>query len=223
VLAEAVFLLTFACDQTGAIISVSAHASPPSRSNADVTISLTLEACQRWFGEKPLEGRWHMSRTLRAIVLAMAQAARRDATSLLYLRGKGLELVCETLSSLSANQLVPCSAGDVLSEADTTRIFRARTIIEDRHAEPLTLHMIALACGVNRSKLTKGFNALFGITVAEFICMTRMSSARELLLTTDLRITTISARCGYSNNASFSRAFLRHYGVSPMTLRARPL
>ena len=220
---EPVVLLSFACHRTGAVVSVAAHGSLPSRTEVEVTIGLTLEAWGRAFGDRPQEGRWHMSRTLRAIVVAMGQTARRDAASSLYLKGKGLELVCETVSSLTAHQLVPCSTGDVLSEADTTRILRARALIEERHSERLTLHAIALACGINRTKLTKGFNALFGMTVAQCICATRMISARDLLLTTDLPITTISVRCGYWNNASFSRAFARHFGMSPVTLRSNRL
>ena len=105
------------------------------------------------------------------------------------------------------------------SGAAKRKAIAARAIIEERSQEPLTLDGIARACGLNRASLSRGFRTLFGTTVATLIGEMRMRCARELLLTTDLRIATVGFRSGDRNNASFARAFVRHHGVSPLAVR----
>jgi AraC family transcriptional activator of pyochelin receptor len=95
----------------------------------------------------------------------------------------------------------------------------ARQIIEDRAAEKLTLDYIARSCGLNRSKLTRGFKALFDCTVAEAIAERRLETARRMLLSTDLPVSSIGYVAGYQNNASFTRAFGRRFGRTPSDLR----
>ena len=43
---------------------------------------------------------------------------------------------------------------------------------------------------------------------------------RSRLAASDLPVGSIGYRCGYSNNASFTRAFSRRYGIAPTRLRA---
>jgi AraC family transcriptional activator of pyochelin receptor len=42
-------------------------------------------------------------------------------------------------------------------------------------------------------------------------------------MSTDLPVGLIGYRSGYQNNASFSRAFCRRFGVPPSDFRARPV
>ena len=59
-----------------------------------------------------------------------------------------------------------------------------------------------------------------GSTVADAITDRRLQGAHRLLLATDLPVSSIGYRCGYSNNASFTRAFSRRFGMAPTRLRA---
>jgi AraC-like DNA-binding protein len=59
-------------------------------------------------------------------------------------------------------------------------------------------------------------------TVATLIGEMPMQCAKDLLLTTDLRIATVGFRSGYRHSASFARAFVRHQGISPLAVRAAP-
>lgn len=169
----------------------------------------------------PGPGRWYLSGGLRLILLTILQRVSAPIDHPLYLRAKGLELFCETLEQLSAKALTPCVGSAALSAEDTRRILIARATIEDRLAEPLSLDHIARACGLNRTKLTRGFREVFGTTVMMFIVARRMEAARELLLTTELTIKAIAFRSGYENGASFARAFVRHFGVRASTMRAQ--
>ncbi len=93
-------------------------------------------------------------------------------------------------------------------------------MIDDRWNEKLTLDAIARACGLNRAKLTRGFREMFNCSIAEALAERRLLEARRLLLTTDLPVSSIGYESGYLNNASFSRAFSRHFGHSPSDYRA---
>ena len=150
-----------------------------------------------------------------------AAQARRGTT----LRGaKCVELFCETFAALVDDALVPPPMPKPrLSERDTRRIVHARLVIDEQWREKLTLDAIARTCGVNRAKLTRGFRALFGVTIADAIAERRLGGARQMLLATDLPVSSVGYACGYQNNASFTRAFSRRFGVVPTRLRAAGL
>jgi AraC family transcriptional activator of pyochelin receptor len=217
---EPAISLTFNHTEGGAFVSVGGPVGDPDVPMAQLVIVATVAACERAFGFAPIAGRWHMSIGLRVITAAITACVRTEAARNLYLRAKSLELACETFEQLRTSSLTPYAGCDVLSEADTRRLMAARAMIEERLREPLTLDGIARACGLNRSKLSRGFRELFGTTVATLISDMRMQRAKDLLLTTDLRIATVGFRSGYRNNASFARAFIRHHGVSPLAARA---
>ena len=61
---------------------------------------------------------------------------------------------------------------------------------------------------------------MFDCSVAEAIAERRLGGAHQLLLVTDLPVSAIGYRCGYSNNASFARAFSRRFGLAPSQVRA---
>ena len=97
----------------------------------------------------------------------------------------------------------------------------ARELIEENWRERLTLSQIARSCGLNRSKLSRGFRELYRCSVSEAIAERRLAEARRELLATDLPVGLIGYRSGYQNNASFSRAFCRRFGIPPSDFRAR--
>ena len=47
----------------------------------------------------------------------------------------------------------------------------------------------------------------------------RMERATELLIRTRLPVTDIAADLGYEHLSAFTRAFLKHFGVSPLAFR----
>ena len=137
-----------------------------------------------------------------------------------YRLAKSIELLCEAVRLHGERALIPFTADGVLSLADSRRLIAARQMIDDRWNEKLTLDAIARACGLNRAKLTRGFKEMFDCTIAEALAARRLLEASRLLLTTDLPVSSVGYESGYLNNASFSRAFGRHFGRSPSHYRA---
>ena len=163
-----------------------------------------------------------ISAPLRAIALAIRDCPMLPAAAEPYRLAKSIELLCEMLQAFAAGEMLATSA-TVLSFADCRRITAARQLIDENWSEPLTLSQIARRCGLNRSKLSRGFRALFQCSVSEALSDRRLSEARSQLMTTDLPVGLIGYRSGYQNNASFSRAFCRRYGVPPSGFRTKAM
>jgi AraC family transcriptional activator of pyochelin receptor len=164
-------------------------------------------------------GGFHLTAELRVIALSLREPAAPAEARSTYRLAKCIEFVCETIRQFRSGELAPLTPDGQLSPADTRRMLAARRLIEDRAGEKLTLDYIARACGLNRSKLTRGFKELFECTVAEAIAERRLETARQMLLTTDLPVSSIGYVTGYQNNASFTRAFGRRFGRTPSELR----
>jgi len=164
--------------------------------------------------------RFHIPASLRAIVCAVRDCGYHEAARMPYRVAKSIESLCELLHLHQIADLVPFAAAGTLSMADSQRLMVARRFIEDKWAEKITLDTIARACGLNRAKLTRGFRDLFSCSVADAIVEQRLGEAKQMLLVTDLPVSSIGYRCGYLNNASFARAFSRHFGLAPTQYRA---
>lgn len=180
-------------------------------------------ACERLYGgnlDLDDGGTYLLPAELRAITLAIRDCAMPAAAALPYRLAKSIEFICELMRLRRLGELVTAGSG-TLSFADYHRISAARRLIDDHWQEPLTLAMIARHCGLNRSKLSRGFRELYRCSVTEAVAERRLSEARRQLIATDLPVGLIGYRSGYQNNASFSRAFCRRFGVPPSNFRSR--
>lgn len=189
--------------------------------DADIVFVVLSEACARIFGRTLVEaGAWHLPSEMRGIAHAVQQS-RLDGVAAQTLRhAKCIELLCLTFEQFDAGQLIPTNGAEDLSALEAERIADARRLIDERWNEKLTLDAISRACGINRATLTRGFRSMFAMSVGDAIADRRLGGARDLLLATDLPVSSIGYRCGYLNNASFTRAFSRRYGKAPTQFRA---
>jgi AraC family transcriptional activator of pyochelin receptor len=219
--------LTFTLGCVGSPALVRWHARPTRETigNDQVILIVTAPAVIRLFGALP-EGdglTFHIPTDLRAIALAIRDCDLPQAAREPYRLAKSIELLCDTLRLIGEGSLVPALGECQLSQDDARRILAARAMIEERWSEKLTLDSLSRACGVNRAKLTRGFRDMFDCSIADALAEQRLESARRMLLSTDLPIASIGYRCGYLNNASFTRAFSRRFGIAPTQYRAERL
>ena len=180
-------------------------------------------ACERLYGG-PMDfedgASYLLPTALRAIALAIRDCTMPKQAAEPYRLAKSIEFICEILRMQAEDGLVAVSNG-TLSLADYRRIREAKQLIEDHWEEQLTLASIARRCGLNRSKLSRGFRELYHCSVAEAVLERRLAEARHQLIATDLPVGLIGYRSGYQNNASFSRAFCRRFGVPPSNFRTQ--
>ncbi len=187
---------------------------------ADVVLIVQRNACRRLFGGLPPgAGSWFLPSYLCGLVHSIRDCEAELAARTTLQGARSVELLCQAFAELAKGELVPAEGGGALNQADALRIATARRLVDERWHEKLTLDGIARACGINRDKLSRGFRTIYNSTVADVLAENRLSSARQMLLATDLPVATVGYRCGYLNNASFTRAFSRRYGLAPSLLR----
>jgi len=188
---------------------------------ATVILVVSAAACRRLFGASPAApGCWYLPADLALLAIAIRDCPLPEPARATLRLAKCIELLCATFAGFHGAGLLPAAGNGAVSERDAARLAAARRLVDERWQEKLTLDGIARACGLNRAKLTRGFRQTFGSTVADAITDRRLQGAHRLLLATDLPVSSIGYRCGYSNNASFTRAFSRRFGMAPTRLRA---
>ncbi len=187
---------------------------------ADIVFVVMQSACKRIFGTVPAQpATWHLPSEIRVIAQAVEDCRTGGMAGTTLRAAKSIELLCITFERMLDGSLIPADGAGALSATEAERIAAARSLIDDHWHEKLTLDSISRACGINRAKLTRGFRSMFAMSVADAIADRRLGGARQMLLATDLPVSSIGYRCGYLNNASFTRAFSRRFGQPPSQLR----
>ena len=86
----------------------------------------------------------------------------------------------------------------------------------------LTVDIICSAFSCSRSTLMKCFRRDCGVTVNEYIVSRRIDIAKELLQYSELPVSEIASKCGFSDQLYFSRVFSSRVGVPPTVFRKDP-
>jgi AraC family transcriptional regulator len=98
---------------------------------------------------------------------------------------------------------------------------RARRLIEEEFASPLSLTSIASSVGVHPVHLARRFRASNGCTVGEYIRRVRVGFARRELAMTEKPIAEIAFSAGFSDHSQLTKTFKRVTGQTPAAYRAR--
>lgn len=104
----------------------------------------------------------------------------------------------------------------------TTGIQNAIDYIEDNlTSEPSKLSVANIASYAYSSEyhFQRVFSILTNLTVAEYIRNRRLSLAGEELILTNKKIIDIAMKYGYETPESFTKAFTRFHGFTPMSIR----
>ena len=101
-----------------------------------------------------------------------------------------------------------------------TQWMRVMALIENQSSFQLTVADLAHAAQCSESRLLRGFKARVGLTPHRFILARRLERARALLNGSNLPISEIALVTGFYDQAHFSTAFARHFGLTPGASRA---
>ena len=95
----------------------------------------------------------------------------------------------------------------------------AKQYIEDHYGDSnLSITDISEQLLVNQTYLRKMFKEEYHMTLSEYITQVRMHTAKELITTTDKKLSEVAELCGYTDNGYFSNCFKKFYGTSPRNL-----
>lgn len=97
---------------------------------------------------------------------------------------------------------------------------QGREHMELHYSENISIETIAKHVGIERSYFSRKFKTAYGITPLKYLQNIRINAAKKLLETTDLSLSAIAPSVGYVDIFSFSKAFKKNTGISPVDYRA---
>ena len=129
-------------------------------------------------------------------------------------RGDGREIVCKQsvrdVVMRESTRLIPPSARIISQALD---------FIEKNASGQLRVSDVARHVGVSRRLIDLRFRQIRGGTILEAIVQARVNLMKKKLLTSSERLESLSAACGFSSHAAFTRFFTTHVGISPKLWR----
>lgn len=97
----------------------------------------------------------------------------------------------------------------------SSAILEAQAYIDGHFAEEITVAALAGRFYLSTSYLSHAFKAWTGYSPQQYLLLSRISCAKELLLTTGDPVGEISVKCGFGDVSNFVRSFRKECGVPP--------
>ncbi len=111
---------------------------------------------------------------------------------------------------------------DLQAAHDTHPAYQRLAVVDDyirqHHTRPISLAELTELAGLSVAQLERLCKRIFQLTPRQMIHKARLGSATQLLQS-DLPITEIALRCGYTDHSAFSRQFKALTGLSPSQYR----
>lgn len=148
----------------------------------------------------------------------------RDFQSLLSVRETGYrELPFIHAANLLKQLLSYIALQNRSTQHNTATGFNLREIEDNMRAnldKPLTLDELAESCNLSKYHFSTKYKEATGYSPIKHFLHMKIEAACQLLDTTDLRISAVSAAVGYDDPLYFSRLFRKVTGLSPRDYRA---
>ena len=98
-------------------------------------------------------------------------------------------------------------------------IRQALKIIENESTQKLSVESIAAQCGISKYHFSREFKRYMGTTLHEYVTLTRLSHAKDLLKYTGKSIEQISFESGFNQVSHFIQIFKTHEKCTPLQYR----
>ena len=103
------------------------------------------------------------------------------------------------------------------------RLCRARDYMDVCYDLPLNLEEISSQACFSRYHFLRLFRQTFNTTPHRYLVERRLQKAKELLSSSDVRVTDVCFEVGFQSLGSFSSLFHKHVGHAPITYREKTL
>ncbi len=160
---------------------------------------------------------------------AMRKAVQQAEVHPLYIdsvSGEMLREIEETENLAQVSALVPrmirryCLLVQTYSRNRYSGVVRdILNFVDFHYMEPLNLESLAGKYAVNKNYLSSRFHREVGMTVTDYINLTRVRRSLKLLSGTTLSMAEIAERCGFSDANYYSRIFKKIHGTTPNEYR----
>lgn len=150
-------------------------------------------------------------------IFAISQ--QRSTLQPVVIHHKFVEFLCAIHHYAAENGYVREETGSSMSR----RMYAIASYIHSHYQQDLSLDEVSRRFYVSAHHLSRQFNRVTGFTFTEYVQMTRIRNAQQLLLNSSEKITDIAAQCGFASFSQFNRIFNKQSGMSPSAYRrSRP-
>lgn len=161
-----------------------------------------------------------LSRAFSDILYQMLRCPLEGRYKELFIKSKTMELMAYQLEQYEqlAGTGRPVLHDKGLKKEDIDRMHHARSIILANLDSPCSLIDLAHQVGTNEAYLKKYFKQVFGNTVFGYLQTIKMNQAHEMLQQ-GRTVAQVADHMGYKHPVHFARAFKKHFGYPPNTLK----
>lgn len=131
------------------------------------------------------------------------------------IHSKFVEFLCALHRYSPENGYVREETGSTMSR----RMYAIASYIHSHYQQDLSLDEVSRRFYVSAHHLSRQFNKVTGFTFTEYVQMTRIRNAQQMLLNSSEKITDIAAQCGFTSFSQFNRIFNKQNGMSPSAYR----
>ncbi|AFY71455.1 transcriptional regulator, AraC family [Thalassoporum mexicanum PCC 7367] len=173
-----------------------------------------------------LQWRLHSTLGMQQVIQQILDCPHQGTSRRFYLESKALELITQWLEQtiyLFKQQNESTEANPAINLDAIEQIYAARQILVSQFVNPPSLNELARQVGLNRRKLSEGFQQLFKATPFVYLQHYRLEQAQQLLHQPDIKIAAVAKQLGYRNPSKFTIAFKKQFGVNPKTYQQQYL
>jgi AraC-like DNA-binding protein len=147
------------------------------------------------------------STLVRRIAQDIRHSSYKDTCLKLFLQGKVVELLVESLSQPEAVE-------------ERAHAVAVRNLLLVDPVSPPSMTELSRLLGVSQRRLSHEFKETFGMTVPEWLADWRLTRGRDLVMEGSTSMAEIAASLGYAHLSTFTAAFTKRFGVPPTRLRS---
>ncbi|WFR63537.1 AraC family transcriptional regulator [Paenibacillus amylolyticus] len=144
-----------------------------------------------------------------------AQFKQPSALQSVVIHHRFVEFLCAIHRYAAENGYVREETGSSMSR----RMYAIASYIHSHYQQDLSLDEVSRRFYVSAHHLSRQFNRVTGFTFTEYVQMTRIRNAQQMLLNSSEKITDIAAQCGFTSFSQFNRIFNKQNGMSPSAYR----
>jgi len=143
------------------------------------------------------------------------QLLRSMVTERLLMQPMSGEMISHILSQVILSAVRAASQSRRLELPDSSLVHEILAFIQSHYSMELTNNSIAAYFGFHPNYLGRIIKQATGQSLHRFVVLCRINAAKELLTSSELKISRIAQAVGFSDIPHFTRAFRRHTGQLP--------
>jgi AraC family transcriptional regulator, melibiose operon regulatory protein len=113
------------------------------------------------------------------------------------------------------NKGLNLDASYTLKENEIKMLQKVFDYLDENYQYDITAESVAKMCNMSYSYFSRHFKAIIGKTFTEYLNYIRITEAEKFLLTTDMNITEVALKTGFSDSSYFIKQFRHFKNVSP--------